>query len=157
MCLPQNDLQAVARSHRIGQSKDVTIYRLISKDTYEENVFQCSSKKYGEPSSVCETSTASRCVHRSSVSFVRLPARVCDSSPQGGQALYDELVAHRTMLAFPAAVVGTVKQQAFHRLREVEAVLVVSRMLAIAGPNPHYLHINVCSNLHGSSPVALSN
>ncbi|KAK9835518.1 hypothetical protein WJX74_002180 [Apatococcus lobatus] len=44
---PQNDLQAVARSHRIGQSKDVTIYRLISKDTYEESVFQCSSKKYG--------------------------------------------------------------------------------------------------------------
>lgn len=46
--LLQNDLQAVARSHRIGQSKDVTIYRLISKDTYEESVFQCSSKKYGE-------------------------------------------------------------------------------------------------------------
>ncbi len=52
LLLLQNDLQAVARSHRIGQSKDVTIYRLISKDTYEENVFQCSSKKYGKrPSS----------------------------------------------------------------------------------------------------------
>lgn len=44
---PQNDLQAMARCHRIGQSKDVTIYRLVSKDTYEENLFRASSRKYG--------------------------------------------------------------------------------------------------------------
>ena len=43
----QNDLQAMARCHRIGQSKDVTIYRLVSKNTYEENLFRTSSKKYG--------------------------------------------------------------------------------------------------------------
>lgn len=44
---PQNDLQAMARCHRIGQEKDVTIYRLVSKDTYEEHVFRTSSRKYG--------------------------------------------------------------------------------------------------------------
>ncbi|KAL4423047.1 hypothetical protein ABPG77_002081 [Micractinium sp. CCAP 211/92] len=44
---PQNDLQAMARCHRIGQEKEVTIYRLLSKSTYEENVFQISSRKYG--------------------------------------------------------------------------------------------------------------
>ena len=44
---PQNDLQAMARCHRIGQTKDVTIYRLVSKDTYEENLFRASSRKYG--------------------------------------------------------------------------------------------------------------
>jgi superfamily II DNA or RNA helicase len=44
---PQNDLQAMARCHRIGQEKDVTIYRLVSKDTYEEHVFKTSSRKYG--------------------------------------------------------------------------------------------------------------
>lgn len=43
----QNDLQAMARCHRIGQSKDVTIYRLVCKDTYEQQVFECSSRKYG--------------------------------------------------------------------------------------------------------------
>jgi len=37
----------MARCHRIGQDKDVTIYRLVSRDTYEEHVFQISSKKYG--------------------------------------------------------------------------------------------------------------
>ncbi|KAK9815748.1 hypothetical protein WJX72_008847 [[Myrmecia] bisecta] len=44
---PQNDLQAMARCHRIGQVKEVTIYRLVSRDTYEQQVFQCSSRKYG--------------------------------------------------------------------------------------------------------------
>lgn len=45
----QNDLQAMARCHRIGQSKEVTIYRLVCKDTYEQQVFECSSRKYGMP------------------------------------------------------------------------------------------------------------
>eukprot|EP00884_Botryococcus_braunii_P005939 jgi/Botrbrau1/15346/Bobra.0289s0003.2 len=44
---PQNDLQAMARCHRIGQSKEVTIYRLISRDTYEAQVFESSTRKYG--------------------------------------------------------------------------------------------------------------
>ena len=44
---PQNDLQAMARCHRIGQEKEVTIYRLVSKNTYEESVFSISSRKYG--------------------------------------------------------------------------------------------------------------
>ena len=44
---PQNDLQAMARCHRIGQQKDVTVYRLISNDTYEQSVFETASRKYG--------------------------------------------------------------------------------------------------------------
>lgn len=28
---PQNDVQAMARAHRIGQTKEVTIYRLVSQ------------------------------------------------------------------------------------------------------------------------------
>ncbi|KAJ9516015.1 hypothetical protein QJQ45_024466, partial [Haematococcus lacustris] len=44
---PQNDLQAMARCHRIGQSKEVTIYRLITKATYEEHLFNTASRKYG--------------------------------------------------------------------------------------------------------------
>ena len=44
----QNDLQAMARCHRIGQEKEVTVYRLVSKDTYEEQLFNTASRKYGE-------------------------------------------------------------------------------------------------------------
>lgn len=43
----QNDLQAMARCHRIGQAKEVTIYRLVCRDTYEAQIFQTSSRKYG--------------------------------------------------------------------------------------------------------------
>ncbi|KAL6771482.1 hypothetical protein ACKKBG_A26555 [Auxenochlorella protothecoides x Auxenochlorella symbiontica] len=44
---PQNDLQAMARCHRIGQHKEVTIYRLVTRDTYEAKVFEISSRKAG--------------------------------------------------------------------------------------------------------------
>lgn len=44
---PQNDLQAMARCHRIGQDKEVTVYRLVSKSTYEQQLFECSSRKMG--------------------------------------------------------------------------------------------------------------
>ena len=46
----QNDLQAMARCHRIGQDKDVTVYRLITDNTYEQNIFECSTRKQGTDS-----------------------------------------------------------------------------------------------------------
>jgi len=42
---PQSDLQAQARCHRIGQTKKVNIYRLITSKTYEEVKFQRSCFK----------------------------------------------------------------------------------------------------------------
>ncbi|KAH0785021.1 F/Y-rich N-terminus family protein [Histomonas meleagridis] len=44
---PQNDLQAQARCHRIGQTKVVKVYRLLTKNTYEEHMFQAASLKLG--------------------------------------------------------------------------------------------------------------
>lgn len=44
---PQNDIQAEARCHRIGQSSKVKVYRLIMKDTYESKMFETASKKLG--------------------------------------------------------------------------------------------------------------
>ena len=40
----------MARCHRIGQDKDVTVYRLITDNTYEQNVFECSTRKQGTQS-----------------------------------------------------------------------------------------------------------
>ncbi|KAH8098631.1 helicase [Aureococcus anophagefferens] len=42
---PQADLQAMARVHRLGQTKPVHIYRLCSQGTAEERVLQRSQKK----------------------------------------------------------------------------------------------------------------
>ena len=35
---PQIDLQAMDRAHRIGQTKEVYVYRLVTKDTLEEKI-----------------------------------------------------------------------------------------------------------------------
>ena len=44
---PQNDLQAQARCHRIGQTKSVKVYRLLTRKTYEMQMFHMSSLKMG--------------------------------------------------------------------------------------------------------------
>lgn len=44
---PQNDIQAMARCHRIGQTRPVKIYRLITRNTYEAQMFHKSSMKLG--------------------------------------------------------------------------------------------------------------
>lgn len=42
---PTLDLQAMDRAHRLGQTKDVTVYRLICKETVEEKILQRASQK----------------------------------------------------------------------------------------------------------------
>ena len=44
---PQNDVQAIARAHRIGQTEEVKVFRMVSKRTYEAEMFERSSKKLG--------------------------------------------------------------------------------------------------------------
>lgn len=44
---PQNDLQAQARAHRIGQTKSVMVYRLLTRKTYEMEMFHQASMKLG--------------------------------------------------------------------------------------------------------------
>ncbi|XP_063999415.1 chromodomain-helicase-DNA-binding protein 1-like isoform X2 [Pogoniulus pusillus] len=42
---PQNDLQAIARAHRIGQHRPVKIIRLIGRDTVEEIIYRRAASK----------------------------------------------------------------------------------------------------------------
>ncbi|RVD84046.1 uncharacterized protein DFL_005815 [Arthrobotrys flagrans] len=42
---PQADLQAMARSHRIGQTKEVTVYKLVTQGTVEEQMIGRIQKK----------------------------------------------------------------------------------------------------------------
>ena len=44
---PQNDVQAMARCHRIGQTKDVRVYRLITRRSFEAEMFERASRKLG--------------------------------------------------------------------------------------------------------------
>lgn len=42
---PQNDLQAMARAHRIGQKNHVNIYRFVTKGTIEEDILERARQK----------------------------------------------------------------------------------------------------------------
>lgn len=42
---PQADLQAMARAHRIGQVRPVSVYRLVSKETVEEEILERARNK----------------------------------------------------------------------------------------------------------------
>ena len=53
---PQNDVQAEARAHRIGQQKSVHVYRLVTKGTYEEELFSRANRKLGLSQAVFDSS-----------------------------------------------------------------------------------------------------
>ncbi|ORX72118.1 hypothetical protein DL89DRAFT_274270 [Linderina pennispora] len=42
---PQADMQAMARAHRIGQKKQVSVYRFVSKNTIEEEILERAKRK----------------------------------------------------------------------------------------------------------------
>lgn len=42
---PQNDLQAESRAHRIGQTKDVKVFRFLARDTVEEDILERAKRK----------------------------------------------------------------------------------------------------------------
>jgi SWI/SNF-related matrix-associated actin-dependent regulator 1 of chromatin subfamily A len=42
---PQIDKQAQDRCHRVGQTKPVTVYRLVAAGTVDESVYDCASRK----------------------------------------------------------------------------------------------------------------
>jgi SWI/SNF-related matrix-associated actin-dependent regulator of chromatin subfamily A member 5 len=42
---PQVDLQAIDRAHRIGQKKQVIIYRLVTEGSVEEKIVERAARK----------------------------------------------------------------------------------------------------------------
>jgi superfamily II DNA or RNA helicase len=55
---PATEAQAVDRAHRIGQTRNVVVYRLISKDTIEEKVMELKARKAALFSSVMDSGNA---------------------------------------------------------------------------------------------------
>lgn len=57
---PQNDLQAQARCHRIGQQKMVKVYRLLCRNTYEREMFDKASLKLGLDKAILQSMNTSQ-------------------------------------------------------------------------------------------------
>jgi TATA-binding protein-associated factor len=56
---PQKDLQAMDRAHRIGQTRVVNVYRLITKQTIEEKIMSLQRFKLGIANSVVNMDNSS--------------------------------------------------------------------------------------------------
>lgn len=67
---PTVDQQAMDRAHRLGQTKQVTVYRLICQGTIEERILQRAKEK----SEVCNTNAPPRAPKQGDASMKRPPA-----------------------------------------------------------------------------------
>lgn len=55
LCVHSLALKAQARCHRIGQMKAVKVYRLITRNTYEKEMFDRASLKLGLDKAVLQS------------------------------------------------------------------------------------------------------
>ena len=61
---PTVDQQAMDRAHRLGQTKQVTVYRLICKGTIEERILQRAKEKSEVSTCIQITNNeVSACIH----------------------------------------------------------------------------------------------
>ena len=56
---PFNDLQAEDRCHRIGQTKPVTIVKMVSKDTVDEDIYNMQQRKARMNAAIMDSSSSS--------------------------------------------------------------------------------------------------
>ena len=69
---PQNDVQAQARCHRIGQDKPVMVYRLITSRTYEQEMFTRAGRKLGTSAAVLKRSEVCKLQHPRLMEFTNV-------------------------------------------------------------------------------------
>mmetsp|Transcript_27842 Transcript_27842/g.31267 ORF Transcript_27842/g.31267 Transcript_27842/m.31267 type:complete len:1081 (-) Transcript_27842:1872-5114(-) len=55
---PFNDLQAEDRCHRIGQKLSVTVYKLVTSDTVDEDIYKMQEKKSKMNAAIMDSSTS---------------------------------------------------------------------------------------------------
>ncbi|KAH9658725.1 protein CHROMATIN REMODELING 19 [Citrus sinensis] len=77
---PQIDRQAEDRCHRIGQTRPVTIYRLVTKGTVDENVYEIAKRKLILDAAVLESGVEVPLVGEMSSRNKRLGARTLVTS-----------------------------------------------------------------------------
>jgi chromodomain-helicase-DNA-binding protein 7 len=122
---PQQDIQAQARCHRIGQTKTVKIYRLITKDSYEMEMFKKSSMKLGldkallsglEGSKNSKDSGPSNEELESLLKFGAYHVFKDDSEENDESAVFAEDIEHILSKAKTVQLVGNEEDGAFARV-----------------------------------------
>lgn len=89
---PQNDLQAFARAHRIGQMRSVMVYYLVSRATIEERMIHVAKEKRAlEKIVVASNSRATKTLSQRELdTILRYSADALFDQQTGGEIYYDE-------------------------------------------------------------------
>jgi hypothetical protein len=101
---PQNDIQAMARAHRIGQTKEVTIYRLVTQHTYEETLVNTANQKSGLNEAILGNINVEGNPEDNAAYIARLLR-------EGAHSLVDESAAERAAEEFKAQDIGDILAQ----------------------------------------------
>ena len=64
------DLQAIARAHRIGQKKNLMVYRLVQSKTIEENIINLQVHKLKLDHLVCNDKSSSLLKRKEAVQLI---------------------------------------------------------------------------------------
>lgn len=87
---PQNDMQAEARAHRIGQKKVVNIYRLVTKNSVEEDILErAKSKRILELLVIRHMSDVNNAVYKNDRSSIGKQQEKLSSSKKKDDKLFD--------------------------------------------------------------------
>ena len=110
---PQNDLQAQARCHRIGQNKPVKIYRLICRNTYEREMFDKASRKLALDRAVLQNMNSIENFPVSSLPGNTIPGGAIPGTTVPGGAILDNPLSENAVPGNPspgnpAQVVSTI-------------------------------------------------
>jgi len=90
---PTNDLQAVFRTYRYGQRREVTVYRLLASNTMEEKVYKKQVLKQGMASRVMELRDVERRYTRDEMARVYeldVPAEEDDEDEETLETMLDD-------------------------------------------------------------------
>lgn len=98
---PHNDLQALARAHRIGQRKKVMIYRLVCRQSVEERMIEVAKKKMMLTTLVVRKNTDEKVLSEKEIEeIVRFGTEKLFSTNAADKVVYDEAAIDRKFSTF---------------------------------------------------------
>jgi SWI/SNF-related matrix-associated actin-dependent regulator 1 of chromatin subfamily A len=91
---PHDDKQAEDRAHRVGQTRDVTVVRLVVKDTIEEHILQLANTKLALDQEMSQANEDEERAEREGEKFVArmLMGKNGEDTPVSGSAVPSRVV-----------------------------------------------------------------
>jgi trimeric autotransporter adhesin len=143
---PQNDAQAIARAHRLGQTRPVTVYRIVTGDTVEADAAPVLAARRGADLDIAIRTNRDADVEDArdaAAAAAAAAGAVVDEAEEDGAVAAGDLVAAVARRAAAAGVDGSSAKKAgagadddspaVRRARLAAAVAEASRLLAECG------------------------